>query len=240
MTISSRSPSIDALLADERKMQAAAMGEPGYGIDAMMAFFEDYFRDPVNSGGEFVTPPFSGGQPDIGGAMDPGKYVQVQASWSFSNVNPGQKPRIVVTSGGIQEGPVGMESGRAEYNWLSGRETRQYLGTHRLNIGVYSTNKMTAERLGGLVRSAVKVFSPKIRQLLHWVTINAPVISGANPVYAGASSKPDVFMVNVNLVGMQSSRFTTMPIARSAGPIGLIVENDAATVVDEIATKGIS
>lgn len=229
----SRNPYIDTLLRDPKAQRAAAEGMPSYGIDAMMAFLKDIFLDPANSDGEFVTPPV-----DALDDKDPSKYLQVSDvfAWGDGIANP--KPRIVVASRGMSDVPVGIGRGTDRLNLITGESTHLFLGTHRLDMLVYSGDVSKARRVAEIARSAVRKFAPVLRELLYWVKIDAPALGPATPVFPGGSiSRLELAMVSVTVTGMQASRFTVIPESPRIGGIGLVVEDSQTkTVKDEIGT----
>jgi hypothetical protein len=228
----SRNPYIDQLLNDPNEQRARAMGDPAYGISAMMAFLKDFFLDPANSNDEFVTPPSESAP----GHDDPATYLQVSSKFNYTSVNPNQKPRIVVASRGIQDRPVGISLGQVDYNFLRSRETRLYIGTHRLDVMCYATNLLKTERVSTTVYNAIRAFAPRNRQLLGWVSINAIAQGSATPIFPAGSSKPDLTMIPITVVGLQSARFSVTPTGR-AGNFGIIVQDEpTGTVIDKIAT----
>jgi len=229
----SRNPYIDHLLRNPDAQRAAAEGMPSYGIDAMMAFLKDIFLDPINSNGEFVTAPV-----DALDDKDPSKYMQVSDvfAWGDGVANP--KPRIVVASRGSSDVPVGLGRGTDKFNLLTGESSHLFLGTHRLDLLVYSGDIGKARRVAEITKSAVRKFAPVLRELLYWVKIDAPAIGPATPVFPGGSvSRLELTMVPVTVTGMQSSRFTVIPESPRIGGIALTVEDaQTKTVKDEIGT----
>lgn len=214
-------------------VRTKAMGLPYYGVGAMIALLKDFFLDPENSGGEYVTAP-----PGADGGSDPGRYLQVadRFEWGENIANP--KPRLVVSFSGAARQPVGLGMGFEKHNWSTGRTTRRSLVTSRYDVMVYSRSIMTSERIAGTVLTAIHAYAPKIREVLDMVKIDSTNINPAIPVFPGGQqSRLELVMSAVTINMIQSMVFTIEPTPVKLSGVGIIVEDDQSkSVINRIGT----
>jgi len=230
----SSTPYIDLLLSNPQSVREQAMGLPSYVVSALMAFLNDFFHDPENSAGRFVTP-----LPDHEEARVPsGKYLYIneQFSWGMDQINT--RGRIVVTGPDASTSPVGIARGMMNQNLLTGRRTNMSLSNQNFMVEAYAREGTAAQALAQLAFSALHTFSASARSKLGFVQLSSITLGRERPVFPpSGSSRQELTMCPVGVTIMIPMTYDTFPLGPKISRMGLIVEDDQSkTVIDKIAT----
>jgi len=229
-----KTPYTDLLLENLRSQREAAMGLPSFGVSALMAFLNDFFHDPENSAGRFVTP-----DPDNEEARIPsGKflYINEQFSWDMDRVN--SRGRLVVTGPDATFSPVGLSRGMLSQNMLTGRRTNLSLSSQSFTIEAYAKEGPAAQLLAQLAFSAIHTYSAGIRAKFNLVKIDAPALGRERPMFhQSGSSRQELTMCPVSVTMMLTTKYDTFPTGPKLARLGITVEDDQTkTVVDRLGT----